>query len=104
MNIFVAIMLCFSAWGLLDKILGGKLGLMEEFDEGLTTMGSLAVSTVGFYSIGITFVQNHEDAIAAAVQRMPYLPGRWLQAVWGRHWDISFRFFWQRLKKRRSQS
>ena len=74
MNIFVAIMLCFSAWGLLDKILGGKLGLMEEFDEGLTTMGSLAVSTVGFYSIGITFVQNHADAIAAAVQRMPFDP------------------------------
>ena len=101
MNIFVAIMLCFSAWGLLDKILGGKLGLMEEFDEGLTTMGSLAVSTVGFYSIGITFVQNHADAIAAAVQRMPYLPGRWLAAVWGKPLDISCRFFWQQSGRRR---
>ena len=74
MNIFVAIMLCFSALGLLDKVLGGKLGQMKEFDEGLTTMGGLAVSTVGFYSIGITFVQNHADAIASAAQRMPFDP------------------------------
>lgn len=48
MNIFIAIMLVFAAAGLLDEILGGKLGLMPNFEKGLATMGGLAMSTVGF--------------------------------------------------------
>ena len=35
MNIFIAIMLVFAAAGLLDEILGGKLGLMPNFEKGL---------------------------------------------------------------------
>ena len=54
MNIFIAIMLVFAAAGLLDEILGGKLGLMPNFEKGLATMGGLAMSTVGFYAIGVT--------------------------------------------------
>ena len=46
MNIFIAIMLVFAAAGLLDEILGGKLGLMPNFEKGLATMGGLAMSTV----------------------------------------------------------
>ena len=45
MNIFIAIMLVFAAAGLLDEILGGKLGLMPNFEKGLATMGGLAMST-----------------------------------------------------------
>ena len=33
MNIFVALMLVFAAIGLLDEILGGKLGLMEGMEN-----------------------------------------------------------------------
>ena len=33
MNIFIAIMLVFAAAGLLDEILGGKLGLMPNFGD-----------------------------------------------------------------------
>lgn len=72
MNIFVAMMLVFAAIGLADKILGGKFGLMEEFDKGLTTMGGLAVSTVGFYAIGVSFVQNKAEVIAAAAKNLPF--------------------------------
>lgn len=35
MNIFIAIMLVFAAAGLVDEMLGGKLGLMPNFEKGL---------------------------------------------------------------------
>ncbi len=38
MNIFIAIMLVFAAAGLVDEMLGGKLGLMPNFEKGLATM------------------------------------------------------------------
>ena len=34
MNIFIAIMLVFAAAGLVDEMLGGKLGLMPNFEKG----------------------------------------------------------------------
>lgn len=74
MNIFVVLMLCFAVLGLLDEILGGKLGFMPDFERGLTTMGGLAMSTVGFYSIGVSYVQNHAEAFAAAAEHMPFDP------------------------------
>ena len=64
MNVFVMIMLVFAALGLVDKILGGKLGFAPEFDRGLSTMGGLALSTVGLYSIGVSFVTGNAEAIA----------------------------------------
>ena len=74
MNIFIAIMLVFAAAGLLDEILGGKLGLMPNFEKGLATMGGLAMSTVGFYAIGVTYVQTHAETIAEAAKHMPFDP------------------------------
>lgn len=74
MNIFIAIMLVFAAAGLLDEILGGKLGLMPNFEKGLATMGGLAMSTVGFFAIGVTYVQTHAEAIAEAAKHMPFDP------------------------------
>ena len=74
MNIFIAIMLVFAAAGLVDEMLGGKLGLMPNFEKGLATMGGLAMSTVGFYAIGVTYVQTHAEAIAEAAKHMPFDP------------------------------
>lgn len=74
MNIFIAIMLVFAAAGLLDEMLGGKLGLMPNFEKGLATMGGLAMSTVGFYAIGVTYVQTHAEMIAAATSNLPFDP------------------------------
>lgn len=48
MNIFVGIMLFFAALGLLDEILGGKLGFMPDFEKGLTTMGGGGSFNGGF--------------------------------------------------------
>ena len=74
MNIFIAVMLSFAALGLLDEILGGKLDLAGDFEKGVATMGSLTMSTVGLYVIGVSFIQSHAAAIAAAAEHMPFDP------------------------------
>ena len=74
MNIFILIMVFFAALGLLDMILGGKMGLSKQFEKGLTTMGGLALSVVGFYAICVSFVQNNAEAIAAKTAFLPFDP------------------------------
>jgi ethanolamine transporter len=74
LNIFIAVMLSFAALGLLDEILGGKLDLAGDFEKGVATMGSLTMSTVGLYVIGVSFIQSHAAAIAAAAEHMPFDP------------------------------
>ena len=49
------LLLC-ALLGLWDKISGGKMGLAAEFDGGLASMASLALSIVGIYCIGVTAV------------------------------------------------
>lgn len=61
MNIFIAIMLVFALIGFVDKTFHLKWGLELTFDKGLSTMGSLAVSIIGIYCVGITFVQQNID-------------------------------------------
>lgn len=63
MNFFVLIMLGLCLLGLVDKILNNKLGLVEAFDRGLNSMGSIAMSMVGFYCIAISLIQNNVDTI-----------------------------------------
>lgn len=74
MNIFVAVMLIFALIGLTDKILGGKLGFARDFDQGLSTMGGLVLSIVGLYSIGVSFVQSHAEAIARSTAGLFFDP------------------------------
>ena len=53
MNIVIAILLCFALLGAVDKILGGKLGVAQEFDRGLAAMGPLCVSMAGIYCVAV---------------------------------------------------
>ena len=46
-EIIILIMAVFAAAGALDRIFGGKLGLGDQFEEGIRTMGTLALSRVG---------------------------------------------------------
>lgn len=50
-EIIVYIMVVFMALGAIDKIIGNKFGLGEQFDEGIMAMGSLAVAMVGVVSL-----------------------------------------------------
>ena len=74
MNPFIGFMLIFALLGLLDLMLDGKLGLKGDFESGLATMGKLSLALVGFYSVGVSFVQNHAEAISAASASLPFDP------------------------------
>lgn len=46
-EILIDIMAAFAILGAIDRILGNKLGLGQEFENGVLTMGSLALAMVG---------------------------------------------------------
>lgn len=50
-EILIAVMAVFAALGALDRILGNKLGLGKEFEEGILAMGSLALAMVGIIAL-----------------------------------------------------
>lgn len=50
-DIILYIMVIFMALGAIDKILGNKFGLGEQFEEGIMAMGSLAIAMVGVISL-----------------------------------------------------
>lgn len=86
MNIFIGILLLCALLGLWDKISGGKMGLAAEFDGGLASMASLALSIVGIYCIGVTAVRSNPEAIASFASRLPFdasvLIGSLLAPTW----------------------
>lgn len=69
MEIFIFIMAIFAFIGLVDYTFNLGLGLAKEFEKGLNTMGGLALSVVGFYAIGVSFVQNNAEQIAALTKK-----------------------------------
>ena len=46
-EILIAIMAVFAVFGALDRIFGNKLGLGQEFENGILAMGSLAMAMIG---------------------------------------------------------
>ena len=46
-EIIIYIMVLFMLVGAIDKCIGGKLGLSEQFEEGIMAMGALALSMAG---------------------------------------------------------
>lgn len=50
-EILIAVMALFAVLGALDRILGSKFGLGQEFESGILAMGSLALAMVGIISL-----------------------------------------------------
>ena len=50
-EILIAVMAVFAVFGALDRILGNRLGLGAEFENGILTMGSLAMAMLGIISL-----------------------------------------------------
>lgn len=63
MNFFIMIMLIGCLLGLFDKILNNRWGFVDAFDKGINSMGSIAMSMIGFYCIAITLIQNNVSII-----------------------------------------
>lgn len=50
-EILIAVMAVFAVLGALDRIFGNRLGLGEKFEEGVLSMGSLALAMLGIISL-----------------------------------------------------
>ena len=50
-DIIIRIITVFMAIGVIDKILGNKLGYGDKFEEGITVMGTLSISMIGAISL-----------------------------------------------------
>ena len=50
-EILIVIMAAFAVLGALDRILGNKIGLGKEFEEGILAMGALALAMVGIIAL-----------------------------------------------------
>ncbi len=50
-EILLWVMACFAVLGATDRILGNRLGLGKEFEDGILAMGSLALAMVGIISL-----------------------------------------------------
>lgn len=54
-DIIIYIMTAFMAIGVLDRIFGNKLGYGDKFEEGIMSMGPLAISMIGAISLAPVF-------------------------------------------------
>ena len=72
MNVFILIMLVFAAIGFFDKMAGGRIGLSEPFDKGLFSMGTMAIPVIGVSCAGVSFIQQHIDAIMYGAGFLPF--------------------------------
>ena len=50
-EILIAVMAVFAVLGAIDRIIGNRLGLGKEFEDGITAMGALALAMVGIISL-----------------------------------------------------
>lgn len=72
MNFCIVILLLFSLLGAADKILNGRLGVANAFDQGLRAMGGLCFSMVGIYCIGITAIGAHPRIFSQLSAVVPF--------------------------------
>lgn len=72
MNILIFIMLIFFGLGLIDCITGRHMGLADGFERGIAQTGSLCMSIVGIYCIGITVVRQNIESVAALFEKLPF--------------------------------
>ena len=81
MNFPIAVLLLCALIGLADKMIGGRFGLAEEFDRGMTMMGSLTVTMSGVYCFSVMLGRLLSTVLQGAVsythldvyKRQPFL-------------------------------
>ena len=67
-DIVLGITIVFMVLGAIDKIIGNKYGLGEQFDEGFMVMGSLAIAMVGIVSFAPVMAKILQPAIVPIYQ------------------------------------
>ncbi len=69
-DIILYIMVVFMALGAIDRILGNKFGLGEQFEEGIMAMGSLAIAMVGVISLAPVLAKILTPIVAPVYQAL----------------------------------
>ncbi len=62
-EILIALMALFAVFGALDRIIGNKFGLGQEFENGILAMGSLALAMVGIISLAPVLARVLEPVV-----------------------------------------
>ena len=50
-EILIAVMAAFALLGAADRIIGNRLGIGKDFEEGILAMGSLAMAMIGVITL-----------------------------------------------------
>lgn len=74
MNIVTWIMAIFAILGALDRIIGNKFGIGREFERGLETFGSLALSMIGMIVLAPVIADLLRPALVAMAAHLPIDP------------------------------
>jgi ethanolamine transporter len=61
MQVLISILFVGFLLGILDYLIGNKLGLGTKFEEGLNSLPSLYISLLGIYFLSVTFVSAQEN-------------------------------------------
>ena len=67
-EILIAVMAIFAVLGAIDRILGNKFGIGQEFENGILAMGSLALAMVGIIALAPVLAQILQPIVVPVYQ------------------------------------
>lgn len=74
MNYVTWIMAAFAVLGAIDRILGNRFGIGKEFERGLETFGSLALSMIGMIVLAPVIADWLRPALSLMAEKLPIDP------------------------------
>lgn len=80
-EIIFALMAVFALLGALDRILGNRLGLGKEFEEGIGAMGALALAMLGIISLAPVLARLLEPVVVPVFSLLGADPGMFAGAL-----------------------
>lgn len=80
-EIIIYIMAFFAVLGALDRILGNKFGLGEQFEEGIKAIGVLAISMIGMISLAPVLAKVLQPVIVPVFQFLGADPAMFVGAI-----------------------
>lgn len=81
MNAFIAVMLVFAGIGFIDKAIGGRWGLADQFEKGLYTMGVMVIPIVSICTVGTEFIRRHTEQVMALSDHLFFDPSMIIGAI-----------------------
>ena len=80
-EIIIYIMVLFAVLGALDRMIGNKFGLGEQFEEGIKAIGVLAISMVGMISLAPVLANILEPIVVPVFKFLGADPAMFIGAI-----------------------